>query len=940
MKKAIWILIFNALSWNLYAQIVPADGAKKNDIKKHFAQEYEQINLIPDKEHRKYAEALFYLRNIRMPQPRNYKVAQKILGNLNETYMDSIRLPLFRIHFVGGYEAEKNPEEAQRLLAEICANEAESRKTFLDAHDLNLCDIDTLTQQAQDANPTAQMQLSRLFTAFELDLIHAEHWAQEATKNGHPDGQFWLDYYTLRYRDSLQTPALGKLLKKHLDRSPAAMLQYAKHFVTDYATAKQVVTPILTANFATPHALEEYIKAQLILYELATQEQPLRILRELHEKTKNTSFVQYKYIVKPLAKFYQMDSVMHKLTGFLHILQTYQVNTLPFEVQIVDYQNNFGGDYVKLLRLYQALTASENVSLFGQQNLENYRSEIQDKLVEILHHISDAPSIFNFVKILSQYAQMLDDVEAQNFRELMYKKLSLHIQSSNDLTNVIDLYRVIQEDTVQIILGKDTEKYRQLVAMQCEKLIHQDDIRSWALHRKWFEIDPFKQKILPHYPTVFQAAYHQNSKQNPEDSTYHTVLVELDFFAYQNFTATRPIYDSLQRITHLQTQPNRLKKAQKTLVQNVVKALYGDTPNYHEIKALHDSLAQYTWLNPEGKSIYLDYLENYWKKQILNQHFYSLDDAKLYQQKLAQNPDNKAIREILQSLVAEQALQNIYGNAPTSPQIQTLRTALDGVHRWLGQTGENQYYRYLIQLLYQEWEHIRFTNWTYPKHLADSLAQTPIPKPVLRECMKKLEDKALYDMYGKNPSLSDIKQIPLKTRQAGWKITDDSETYFQFMNDSYYRFTNYQHKIYPKHHQNFHFFYVAERPEDKPSWSFKVMQVERDANEIFEGKIWVKNQGDSLYIVTIPYIRKLGGVNVQIVPQNYLVIHYPKTDAPITPILEGNIIPKELKSFQGHGYTEQELRQKNTQEAFTELAALRCALRYFILKYGLTIWQH
>ncbi len=922
MKK-LFLLLGLILPLSAGAQSNPATATPKKDFKK-------QVKGASSK----LEEGLIYVGNtFDIPDQKNYAEAIKGL----EAGGAAGDLDLFRIYLTGGYDTSPDDAKAQNYHEKLLADEKKSIRQYAYKTDLNLKEFYDVRMKARGGDVSMQVKLARFYLEFELSRYYADFWLKKAAANGSIDADYllkrtelYLKHFNRDINQTVYEQELEQLAKSYAERgSHLAGGEYVylretiEHKVSA-GEAERFLKPMLESKDASEEA---QLKALVLLEEAQHGRAKLASMRRIYEYCQEHSAYQTNPVsMKYYQEFQKIDKKLASVKGLYEVMQMYGIKDIDLDLD--EFNKNYHDDYDRMLKIFRQIAQPENKAFIGTKNFAAYQDEFHLKFKEIIHDHRRLEDLVHLYSLLTQPSSdfFTRPEFVKEYQEEVHVELLRSVVAVEDADKVTENFRNLAENaSLTAVVNQHPEAYLTAMQNKFKNMIQvQNNIRQVLRIQKMFESDDFKRSLFPDYETYVNAKL-KEFDLTPQDAAYEGIKVAMEYMEFKSFEDGKKFWESVRNNQKIDAEQR--KRLEKQIKRTVIKDVFGET---HALDILHQLKAKmevHTWLEPEGKQMYKKYLFESAKYDIDHTKITDFEYAKKMYDRITKEPELADVSKKLAKVIRTKAVTDIYGENPSREKVAQLKQELQ-VRSWLNPEGNEMYEKYMTKYRLDELNSTKFSSLDDAEAAVNKIKKDAnIPSESKKDMIKGLQEKVLADVYGENPTLAQIQSLETIMQSKDWFDAQDNQMRFKYLNDSKYSFTG---TIYTLDHSQ-SYLYEVTRPGEELKYDLAVYKLQPMRQKIYETPITVLRQGDS-YVVDIPYRKKINSYSWRRMMGNSFQGTYSKTDNYITPAQKGGIF-SAISEDKTHGYGENYLKKKEDQGEFTEKAAIRTTLKYWIFSF-------
>ncbi|TAF35713.1 MAG: sel1 repeat family protein [Cytophagales bacterium] len=318
-------------------------------------------------------------------------------------------LGLFLIHWLGGYDLERNEAEGLRWLNEI-KQQSWATRTYDDKANISLLDLAKVQTEAEKGVEEAQILLARIYLEFNLDYPRAIAWLDRADMNGSLDAPYLKAKWALiRQNPHFLDPnnwteyhkAMASIWQRAIaEGSTMAQIEYtAAQIQSNRVDAKNVEKMIEIASKKRTSP-EMAAKSLLMVYAVKAGKEKFVYLRKFAEVAKNIDFTYSTQAQEALKEWAHFNKKMSTLSGYVE----YAADRKDLRNDIIntaDYRADFQGKIKPLSDFYHALHKPDNVAFIGSDNIKNYDNEFYSKVFRVFQRINHLDDLMEFRRVMN-----------------------------------------------------------------------------------------------------------------------------------------------------------------------------------------------------------------------------------------------------------------------------------------------------------------------------------------------------------------------------------------------------------------------------------------------------------------------------------------------------------------------------------------------------------
>lgn len=948
---------------------------------------------------------------------KDYKKATKWLSKIETTkgkIAQQKNRELFLIHLTGGFGVGKNKSAAKRDLAKYC-KENQELLSYQDKSDLDLCDFFDIKAD----KPKNKMLLGRYYLEFGLSYAIGQYWLNIAARGGNVDAKYLREKWTLlkkSYKQKVNQEKLQGLMLKYAELgSQIAALEYVSLTSNTAKKLKKEQAEKLLKPSMDSENTELKFKANLLFLPFLKGKEYIAALRQVSLLQAKVSKNNAKLAEKAILELQNIDTKIKTVSDLSTFGKARKLTDLAFDERA--YQNSFGGNYQELIYLYFKFASKENIAFIGEQNLANYRKEIQEKLTKILQKQKKMSLLIaNFSALSSaKNLSLIPKEKLAIYKDVFNKKAIQIIQNTANVNSIFDDYSQIYSGIkAKKIKGIDLKSYDGVLTKKVNLILNSEDIKLLAYLNSAFEINSNARHILPNYQTViseklkslrarkgdiryYELEYTLNNQYfgtfakaesfynvlNSERTVSYSKRMALidalrqktindiygnnptaEFIAKTksafsaqkwlkgagkdlissklvNFQKTKIEQTTFKTLAQGQQFYHKIQKeaifdyAQKKMLttklsRTVIQNIYGQRPFGKKLLAGKRAVFAASWLNPEGRQVFLTYLFEYFDKQVKSTKFTTLAEARnLYNSINSESNLIYSQKQKLLPIIRKKALNDVYGTSPSNENIIKIGKLLNQ-NSWLSPEGYQVYSGYARQAFMDKIQNSKFRSLGQARNFNNDIKGNRAfswgDKKKLSDFLKR---KAIADVYGKYPRPKQIQKFHQDLNRNSWLNPEGEKLYLELLNNSKYSFS----KTVFSSNGSKTYHYKAEIKKDSDNeYKIEVKEIRAGRTSLaYSSAAVIALEGDT-YVVKIFIANLKGGFRWVLARNDYLKVKYKKNNSYLEAEAFHNM--KKHASYNSYGYSEKELRRKSKANEFSEKAALGDALKYFIFSYN------
>ncbi|GEM_PF-4963139 len=923
MTNKLWLLLGLFIPLMTWGQSNPSEVAPRKEFKQRLKDASTKLE-----EGRIYAGNTFD-----MPDRKNYIEAIKILKSVG----NSANLDLFRVYLTGGYGIAPNSSKAKTYHEKLLTDEKISVKHYAYKTDLDLREFYDIQMKAEGGDIAMQVKLARFYLEFELSRYFADFWLKEAASKGSIDAKYLLkctELYLKNYNQEINKiqyqEALEKVAKSYAEKGSylaGGEYVYLRETVAHKVSAgeaERFLKPMIESKNTSEEA---QLKALVLLEEAQQGSAKLGSMRRIYDYcNKHTAYQTNPVSMKYYNKFKEIDKKLATVKGLYEVTQSYGAKTI--DLNLDEFDKNYNDNYDRMLKVFKQIAEPENKTFIGTKNFTNYQNEFHIKFKEILHDHRRLEDLIHLYSLLSQPSSRFFTRPKfiTEYQEEVHVQLLRSVVSAEKADEVADNFRKLADEaSLTAVVNQHPEAY--LTAMQ-NKFKHmiqvQNNVRQVLRIRKMFETDEFKKSLFPDYQ-IYTDKKLKEFELSSQEIEYESVKVELEYHQFKSFEEGKRFWESVKNNNQIEAE--KRKRLEKQVKRKTIKDIFGDTHALDVLHQLKADMAKHTWLKPESERMYKKYLFESVKYDIDHTKIITFDYGKKMYDRIMNEAELKDVSKKLVKVIRAKTVTDIYGENPSREKVSELRQELD-TRTWLKPQGEEIYEKYMTKYRLEAFNNKKFTSLSDAETSVRKIKNDPnISASSKKSMMKILQEKVLSDVYGENPTLVEIEALEQVMRSSDWLDVQNNQMRFKYLNDSKYSFSG---TVYTLDHSQ-SYLYEVKRPNEEPKYHLKVYKLQPMRQKIYETPISIEYEGNN-YIVDIPYKKKINSYSWRKMVGNSFQGKYPKVGNYIIPVQKGGLFSK-ITTDKEHGYGENYLKKKEDEGEFTEKAAIRTALKYWIFSY-------
>ncbi|MEM6297428.1 MAG: hypothetical protein AAF740_01940 [Bacteroidota bacterium] len=605
---------------------------------------------------------------------RDYKSAlDQFEKGLKKTSSDlQTEHDLFMIYYFGGYGVKADSQEAQKWL-DAYSDHDKSKRLFPDRLDADISQIDRYRKKAEESSDVHdKLRYAGLLLEQHLSYPIAQSWLDLAHKESdHLDADFLKDRWATLKKEQKNTPlecitVIKPVFEKHIKLGSAmARLEYA-YMNQDRVSAnetRRMLLPILkshTANEIKYKALSLLAKTQRGKYRLAAHRQ-LYILRQQHSELPDYDFTK-----SILTEYSQFEGELKGLRGLAKVMGHYKVVDPEVNDKVILHDLN--GNYKELLTLSTQLGYEENVLMYGQDHLQDYRDELHEKFVDAISHLKKVNYLLDVTRWIDSlaYQKMVTPAQMRRYESVLDNRLKDILAYTTDLKILLDDHELLEKTNTSFFKDnsrKDT--YEDIIRGDLAHAI--DQVKDPAtLYRKLhrFQENKYFRDLYPEWEGHFKRRI-QKLIPNKQDRNFWMENDSLSRVKLTSIFEAKAFYD---RIGTESLRPEQRNQLTSTLQKRTLDQFF---PTLESLKKAPD------WLNPELRSrlsgkIFPELKEKAHKIQVK-----TLMEGKKYVREVENDPrllDKE--KDQLVRITRAQIVKSVYGYEATRDEIRELESKL------------------------------------------------------------------------------------------------------------------------------------------------------------------------------------------------------------------------------------------------------------------------